>query len=96
MYDRLEAEYQNSIFISKSLLRQGLAYYNQNDNERALGKFKRVASQYPNSEEAVQAVAIARLIYIDTGRVNEYAAWVRTLDYIDVTDSISFIEMALS
>ncbi|RKE98102.1 tetratricopeptide repeat protein [Ichthyenterobacterium magnum] len=87
MYDRLISEYRNSVFVSKSLLRQGLAYYNTNDNERALTKLKKVASSYPNTEEAIQAVATARLIYIDLGRVDEYAAWVKTLDYVDVTDA---------
>ncbi|MGR7812157.1 tetratricopeptide repeat protein [Lacinutrix undariae] len=86
MYDRLNSEYKNSTFVSKSLLRQGLSYYNVNDNNKALTKFKTVAKAYPNSEEAVQAVATARLIYIDLGRVDEYAAWVQTLDYISVTD----------
>lgn len=87
MYDRLNAEYRNSVFISKALLRQGLAYYNTNDNERALNKFKKVAKDFPSTEEANQAVATARLIYIDLGRVDDYAAWVKTLDYIDVTDA---------
>nr|WP_321224879.1 tetratricopeptide repeat protein [uncultured Psychroserpens sp.] len=87
MYDRLNSEYKNSVFISKALLRQGLSYYNANDNERALSKFKKVANDYPSTEEANQAVATARLIYIDLGRVDDYAAWVKTLDYIDVTDA---------
>ncbi|MFD2915880.1 tetratricopeptide repeat protein [Psychroserpens luteus] len=87
MYDRLNSEYKNSVFISKALLRQGLSYYNANNNERALSKFKKVASDYPSTEEANQAVATARLIYIDLGRVEEYAAWVKTLDYINVTDA---------
>lgn len=87
MYERLYSEYKNSVFISKSLLRQGLSYYNANDNERALNKFKKVAGDYPNTEEANQAVATARLIYIDLGRVDDYAAWVKTLDYINVTDA---------
>lgn len=86
MYNRLNSEYKNSTFVSKSLLRQGLSYYNINDNNKALTKFKTVAKSYPNSEEAVQAVATARLIYIDLGRVDEYAAWIQTLDYISVTD----------
>ena len=87
MYDRLNSEYKNSIFISKSLLRQGLSYYNDNDNERAVNKFKKVARDYPGTEEAIQAVATARLIYIDLGRVDEYANWVQTLDYVEVTDA---------
>lgn len=87
MYDRLNSEYKNSVFVSKALLRQGLSYYNANDNERALGKFKTVARDFPSSEDANQAVATARLIYIDLGRVDEYAAWVKTLDYVEVTDA---------
>ena len=86
MYDRLGSEHPNSIFISKALLRQGLSYYNSSDNERALGKFKGVAKKYPSTPEANQAVATARLIYIDLGRVDEYARWVKTLDYVEVTD----------
>lgn len=87
MYDRLNSEYKNSVFIPKSLLRQGLAYYNESQNEQALSKFKKVAKEYPSSEEAIQAVSTARLIYIDLGRVDEYAAWVKTLDYVNVTDA---------
>ncbi len=86
MYDRLNSEYSNSIFISKALLRQGLSFYNSNDNERALTKFKSVAKAYPSTPEANQAVATARLIYIDLGRVDEYAQWIKTLDYIEVSD----------
>ncbi|WP_353778087.1 tetratricopeptide repeat protein [Winogradskyella sp. 3972H.M.0a.05] len=87
MYDNLNSEYKSSEFVPKALLRQGLVYYNANDNESALSKFKRVASQFPSTEEAVQAVGTARLIYIDLGRTDEYAAWVKGLDYIEVTDA---------
>jgi len=86
MYDRLNSEYPTSAFTSKALLRQGLVYYNGNDNERALTKFKKVATDFPGSGEAVQAVSTVRLIYIDLGRVDDYATWVRTLDYVEVTD----------
>jgi len=87
MYERLNSEYKNSIFVPKVLLRQGLAYYNANDNDRALTKLRKVADDYPRSEEAIQAVATARLIYIDLGRTDEYASWVKRLDYVDVTDT---------
>jgi TolA-binding protein len=86
MYDRLNSEYRRSAFTSKALLRQGLVYFNANDNERALTKFKKVARDFPGSGEAAQAVSTARLIYIDLGRVDEYATWVQSLDYVEVTD----------
>ncbi|WP_248723586.1 tetratricopeptide repeat protein [Seonamhaeicola sp. ML3] len=87
VYDRLSSEYKMSSFVPKALLRQGLVYYNGNENERALTKFKKVAGNYPGTPEAVQAVSTAKLIYIDLGRVDDYANWVRTLDYVEVTDS---------
>jgi TolA-binding protein len=85
-YDQLNSEYKRSAFTSKALLRQGLVHYNANDNDRALNKFKKVATDFPGSGEAVQAVSTVRLIYIDLGRVDEYASWVQTLDYVEVTD----------
>src|SRR5690606_26951628 len=86
-YDRLNNDYKTSVFVPKSLLRQGLVHYNASQNDQALTKFKKVAKDYPSSEEAIQAVSTARLIYIDLGRVDEYATWVKTLDYVNVTDA---------
>ena len=85
-YNQLSSEYRMSSFVPKALLRQGLVYYNGSDNEQALTKFKKVAGDYPGTPEAVQAVSTARLIYIDLGRVDEYARWVKQLDYVEVTD----------
>ena len=87
IYNRLNSEYKMSSFVPKALLRQGLVYYNGSKNEQALSKFKQVAGEYPDTPEAIQAVSTARLIYIDLGRVNEYASWVKTLKYVEVTDA---------
>ena len=86
-YDQLNTEYRSSPFVSKAMLRQGLIYYNNGDNERALNKYKAVADNYPGTPEAIQAVASARLVYVDLGQVNDYANWVRSLDYVDVTNA---------
>lgn len=85
-YDKLCLEYKKSSFVPKALLRQGLIYFNASNNKKALKKFKTVASYYGATTEAIQAVATARLIYIDLGRVDDYAQWVKTLEYIEVTD----------
>jgi len=55
-----------------------LVYYNSGENEKAIRKFKNVANNYPGSPEGIQAVSTARLIYIDLGRVDEYASWVKS------------------
>ncbi len=86
-YDQLIAEYKGGSYSSKAILRQGLVYYNGGKNNEALAKLKKVVGEYPNTPEALEAVATARLIYMDTGRVDEYASWVKTLDFVEVTDA---------
>ncbi|KFF06164.1 tetratricopeptide repeat protein [Flavobacterium reichenbachii] len=86
-YDQLISEYKNGSFTSKSILKQGLIYYNSDRDEQALTKFKKVAAEFPKTPEALEAVSTARLIYVDSGKVDEYATWVRTLDFVSVTDA---------
>ncbi|MCV6629547.1 MAG: tetratricopeptide repeat protein [Flavobacteriaceae bacterium] len=86
-YDRLIEKYRMSSFTPKAMLRQGLVHYNAGNNDAALRKFKTVVSKYPKSSEAIQAVSSAKLIYVDTGRVDEYANWVKNLDFVEVSDS---------
>ena len=87
IYDRLISEYKGSSLVPQAIVRQGLVYYNSNRSEQALSKFKTVVRDYPNTQEAIQAVTTAKLIYVDLGRVNEYADWVRGLDFVEVTDA---------
>jgi len=86
-YDRLIQQFSESKFSPRAILRQGLVHYNSGRNEQSLSKLKAVVSEYPNTQEARQAVATAKLVYVDMGRVSEYAAWVRNLDFVEVTDT---------
>ena len=86
-YDVLINDFRGSSLVPQALMRQGLVHYNAHRNEQALVKFKRVVRDYPKNQEAIQAVSTAKLVYVDLGRVNEYAAWVKDLDFVEVTDS---------
>ncbi len=86
-YDKLIAEGKNGSYASKAILRQGLIYYNGEKDQLAIAKFKKVAAEYPRTPEALEAVSTARLIYVDNGHVDEYAAWVKTLDFVEVSDA---------
>ena len=86
-YDQLNTEFKNGIYTSKAILRQGLIYYNEDKDDLALAKFKKVVSEFPKSDEAIEAVKTARLIYVDQGKVEEYATWVKSLDFVEVTDA---------
>ena len=85
-YDRLVSKYPRSPFISRSLIRQGLLFYNDDLNSKALEKYKAVASKFPNTKEAIQAVGNAKNIYIDENRLDEYVQWINTLSFVKVSE----------
>lgn len=86
-YDRLLAKHTKSVFLPRALVRQGLLYYNANQNNRALEKFKLTVSKFPNSSDAIEAVRNAKNIYIDEDKLDEYVAWTKTLAFVNVSDS---------
>ncbi|MCF4102523.1 tetratricopeptide repeat protein [Gillisia sp. M10.2A] len=86
-YNRLIRDVPGSAFVPQAMLKQGLIYYNSDQSNKALERFKKVVSDYPNTPESMQAVSTARLIYIDLGRTDEYAAWVKNVDFVEVTDA---------
>ncbi|WP_432222113.1 tetratricopeptide repeat protein [Flavobacterium sp. TMP13] len=86
-YNQLISEYKGGSFTAKAILKEGLIYYNSDRNDQALVKFKKVAADFPKTPEALEAVATARLIYVDSGKIDDYASWVRTLDFVDVSNA---------
>lgn len=86
-FNTLIQKHTKSAYLSKALLRQGLVYYNNNESEKALLKFKRIVSAYPNSNEAKEAVSNVRNVYVDLGQVEAYAAWVKNISFVNVTDA---------
>lgn len=87
VYDELVNDHPESSYVPDVLVRQGLLVYNDGGYDKAIQKFKKVVAEYPNTSEAKQAVANARLVYIDMGKVNEYAKWVKTIDFVNVSNS---------
>jgi tetratricopeptide (TPR) repeat protein len=86
-YDQLLSEFKNGSYAAKAVLKQGMIYYNSDKDDLAIAKFKKVAADYPKTPEAMEAVATARIIYMDNGKVDDYATWVKTLDYVEVSDA---------
>ncbi len=85
-YDQVITNYRMSSFVPKSMLKQGLVYYNSDQNEKALNKYKAVVNNYPGTDEAKEAIANAKQIYIDLGRVDEYEAFINNVDFVSITD----------
>ena len=86
-YSSLIEKHDKSIFIAKTLIRQGLLYYNDGENDKALEKYQQIVRLFPNSPEAFEAVANARNIYIDNDNVADYVTWVKGLKFINITNS---------
>jgi TolA-binding protein len=86
-YDQLIREFPNSTYTAPAMMRKGLQLYNDNKLDKALRIFKQVAERFNGTPQAVEAISSARQVYIDQGRTNDYADWVRGLDGIEVTDS---------
>ncbi len=86
-YDRLINNYKRSSLVSKALLKKGIIHYNSDENERALSIYKDVVAKFPNTLEAKQAIKSARQIYVDLGRVDEYASWVKNIKFVNVSNA---------
>ncbi|MGV6846325.1 MAG: tetratricopeptide repeat protein [Lutibacter sp.] len=86
-FNEVNDHFKRSSFAASSLLNKGLIYYNSNNNEEAISTYKLLVAQYPKSKEALQAIKNAKQIYIETGKVNEYANWVKKLSIVSVEES---------
>jgi tetratricopeptide (TPR) repeat protein len=69
---------QNTGYKQTALLQLAVCYSNLNKNQEALDNYKKLLQQYPNSEEAAFALENIRAIYVETGRPQEYEAFVRS------------------
>ena len=85
-YDKVLSNYSMSSLVPKALLKQGLVYFNRDQSEEALKKYKEVVTRYPGTEESREAVANAKQIYMDLGRVDEYETFIKKVDFVNVSD----------
>ena len=67
----------NTSLKPQAYLKMGTAYYNLNNNAEALKQFKTLIDQYPSSPEAEDALDNVKAIYIEDGKPDEYAAFMR-------------------
>ena len=84
-FNHLIANHPNSNLISKAILRQGVVYVNANQEDKGIERFKKVVTDYPGSQDAIEAVQNARAAYLETGKSSEFASWVKTLDFVDIS-----------
>lgn len=93
-FDKLVKEKPNSSLSKKALIKMGFVYYNNNQNDRAIQTLKKVVAKYPASPEATEALKTLQNIYMDMGRVDDYFAYAKGLDFVQIStgeeDSLTF------
>ncbi|HWR32848.1 MAG TPA: tetratricopeptide repeat protein, partial [Chitinophagaceae bacterium] len=83
----------NSILAPQAILKMGTAYYNIDNNSEALKQFRILLDKYPNSPEAEDALDNIRTIYIEDGRPDEYADFMRQMGRplsVNTEDSLTY------
>ena len=83
----------NASLKPQALLQLGTAYYNLNNNAEALKQYQSLISQYPSSQEANDALDNVKVIYVEQGKTDEYAAFMRQAGKpisMDTEDSLTY------
>lgn len=82
----------------EALLKQGLTYYNLNQDDEALSSFKQLLDRYGDSPEASEAIDNIRSIFVEKGKPNDFVAFMtsvgRNLDR-NTADSLNFVAAEL-
>lgn len=78
-FRELLKKYPDSPLSRKAAAEIGLLHYQLDDYNRAIEAYKYVVTHYQGSAEARLAMRDLKSIYVDTNRVDEFAAWVNTL-----------------
>ncbi len=83
-----------SKWVAKAKLQKGLVYSNNDQNEKAIAAFKLVVNEYAGSEESIEAVGLARLVYARMNKIDDYLDWVGDLSFVNFSkgtlDSTSY------
>jgi TolA-binding protein len=83
----------NASLKPQAYLKLGTSYYNLNNNNEALKYYQELVAQYPNTQEASDALNNVKVIYLELGQTDEYAAFMRKSGKpisVDTEDSLTY------
>jgi tetratricopeptide (TPR) repeat protein len=79
--------------MPESLLKMGIAYYNLNRLDESVMQYKKLIDAYPASTFAQEALESVKLLYVETGKINDYEQFLkasgRSMDQLQ-KDSLMF------
>ena len=85
--DDFISERPASQLVPKAYLQKGLAYSNTDRNNEAIRTYKKVVGDYPGTEESIEAVGLARLVYARQNRIDDYLDWVDDIEFVNFRKS---------
>lgn len=92
--ERIIQANRSSTVLPEAYLKLGLAFYNNNDNEKALTQFQFIMDQFPHSPEAEDALENIRVLYLENERSVEFISYMkkqgRALS-VNMEDSLTYI-----
>ena len=68
--------------------------YNLDDNEKSLHYYQQLIEQYPNTDEAADALEEMKAVYIELGRASDYTSYLKTRGIevaVQVEDSLQYV-----
>lgn len=75
-YDDFVRNHPSHPQVRRAQMSKALALKNARKFDDALAVLKNLVARYPESPEAAEAIAFARIIYAETNRMGEYVDWV--------------------
>ncbi len=86
-FQKLVRERPHDNYARKALVKMGLLYYKNNQNNKAITVLKQVISLYPATNDARVALNTLQDIYKDMGNLSTYFAYAKTLNFVQVSQS---------
>ncbi len=83
----------NASLKPQAYLKLGNAYYNLNNNSESIRQYQTLLTQYPNSPEADAALVNVKSLYVESGKPDEYASFMRQAGRpisVDAEDSLTW------
>ena len=84
-YEQLLATYPHSSLARKASLERAMLYRNLHENDLAIKAYRATIEKYPATEEAYTALDALQVLYVETGRVDEYVAYTKGLAKMNMT-----------
>ena len=78
-YEQLLSTYPHSTLARKASLERAMLFRNLNQNDQAIAAYRQTIERYPATEEAYTALDALQALYVESGNVDEYLTYSKTL-----------------